>query len=353
MVETSARAARRQLRKALEEPAILSHLFSGRPDRAPTGAWPAGVRWQRQRQFYPQQHEREIFKVTWPSGESYALKMNINTQCVAREGMLLDWLPSVRPARFVVPEIVDRELMAYTVDGTACGWLLTTWLDGVDINPDRAGELAPHVGCTLAELHILGEDWQALARRNGIVVPPIQTLRDESRERQIADVEAASELASKNLVEPLYALMAALTDQQSGRPVCLVNGDFHLNNLLLPRDGKRKWSHFVWLDWEGATVDDPLSDLAHCLANLTIFDGPSIGEALTAAYLEAARARTREHGDRSTARALWLWRGVWMVRFLNHRVRMVQSVLERASIVEAMARHLGAWLHEEVLAHDR
>jgi aminoglycoside phosphotransferase (APT) family kinase protein len=102
----------------------------------------------------------------------------------------------------------------------------------------------------LARLHQLAPDQiglQDLAPSTGYLERQLDRWRtqyDRSRQRQIADLESMHTWLGEHLPPPV--------------PPCLVHGDYRLDNAIFDEHGRVA----AVLDWEIATLGDPLADLA-------------------------------------------------------------------------------------------
>jgi len=146
--------------------------------------------------------------------------------------------------------------------GTAI--LVTAYVDGTVVRdatlaaalaPSDRARLTGGVATTLATLH--GVDIDAiglgdLARRHGYLTRQVA--------RWTRQLEGGSDRELPVLVELAGALAAAVPEQ---REVALVHGDYRLDNLIVDvATGEVR----AVLDWELATLGDPLADLGTLLA---------------------------------------------------------------------------------------
>jgi aminoglycoside phosphotransferase (APT) family kinase protein len=155
-------------------------------------------------------------------------------------------------------------------DATVLGsdFYLMEPLDGVILRKDLTVELEPDAVSTLCE-HV----WEALVRLHEVDVDAVPELAGLGRgdgyvERQVAGwTERLSRAATDDLGDwgDITAWLDDCRPADSGR--CLIHNDWRFDNLVLdPDDGLRVTGV---LDWEMATVGDPLMDLGGALAYWT------------------------------------------------------------------------------------
>lgn len=125
-------------------------------------------------------------------------------------------------------------------------------------NPDACRSLSEELIDTLVELHAV--DWKAAGirgRESGYLERQValwgkQWTRTRPRTRDLPGLDGVGEWLSAN--------------RPDSGPATVVHGDFRLENVIFagdPPDGPRL---AAMLDWEMATVGDPLADLAWMLA---------------------------------------------------------------------------------------
>jgi len=177
---------------------------------------------------------------------------------VVREGAIMT---ALAPTAVPVPEVLGSErdaarigapflVMAHvegTVvrDGTAARTLTRTQRHALGLASAR----------TLATIHTVDVDavgLGALARREGYLVRQLA--------RWARQLEQSTDRPLPMLDELVRRLGAALPEQAG---VALVHGDFRLDNLIVDASSA---SVLAVLDWELATLGDPLADLATLLA---------------------------------------------------------------------------------------
>lgn len=346
---TSALAGAAELREMLLQPEIISCLLAGRLEQIPGIGRTSIVEWELQQQFYAQ-HGRALYRVECADGAGLALKINCEPQRIRREVMLLDWLGTVQPATFAVSEVVAWEDNIQVTEDTVCAWFIQPWIAGETISHDRAADMAPAIGPAMAELHNLGAGWAAIAGRYGLEPPSGREVIADCRARHISAIEQTIAIADKALSKPLAAVRAAFTAQNKNYPLCLLNGDSHLNNFLLKSDETRGRTRLWWLDWEDSTVDHPLSEVAHYLAYSELFHSLDVRRPLVTAYFEHPPQWCAKEERDSIAPSLRVWRGVWMAHFLRHGLRMALTSQERAAINGRLQCALDQWLQEGDIA---
>ena len=117
------------------------------------------------------------------------------------------------------------------------------------LGPDRTRAIAWRLIETLAQLHAVPPAEAGLAdfgRPEGFLPRQVRRWKkqlDASRSRPVAGIDE------------LHELLAA--SQPAGTPAAIVHGDYRLDNLLVGPDDKIA----AVVDWEMATLGDPLTDL--------------------------------------------------------------------------------------------
>jgi len=177
---------------------------------------------------------------------------------VVREGRIMAAL-----AGTAVP-VPDVLASADEQDGPGTAVLVTAHVDGTVVRDRRAASrlepterarLTDAVPTTLALLHEVDVDAVGLgdlARRDGYLARQVA--------RWSRQLDAGSDRELPELVELARVLAASVPEQ---REVALVHGDYRLDNLIVDvtTGGVR-----AVLDWELATLGDPLADLGTLLA---------------------------------------------------------------------------------------
>jgi aminoglycoside phosphotransferase (APT) family kinase protein len=143
---------------------------------------------------------------------------------------------------------------------------------------------------TLADLHAVEPDAVGLAdfgRPEGFLGRQVRRWKKQLDSSRSRDLPGADDL---------HAALAAQVPAESD--VTIVHGDYRLDNLLIG-DGDRVTAV---LDWEMATLGDPLTDIAlllayHTLANLDT--GYAVADASTAPGFPDATEITGAYGQRS------------------------------------------------------
>jgi aminoglycoside phosphotransferase (APT) family kinase protein len=138
-------------------------------------------------------------------------------------------------------------------------------LDGTILRKELPFPLAPEDASTLCE-----HAWQALVRLHTVDVDAVPELRQLSRgegyvARQVAGwTDRLSRAATDDLGDwsGVTGWLAGHQPADVGR--CLIHNDWRFDNLVLAPDDPLKVSGV--LDWEMATVGDPLMDLGGALA---------------------------------------------------------------------------------------
>ncbi len=138
-------------------------------------------------------------------------------------------------------------------------------LDGLILRKDLTFEMPPGAASTLCE-----HAWEALVRLHEVDVSEVPELADLGRgpgyvERQVTGwTERLSRAATDDLGDwnDLTGWLAAHRPTDSGQ--CLIHNDWRFDNMVLDPDDDLRVTGV--LDWEMATVGDPLMDLGGALA---------------------------------------------------------------------------------------
>lgn len=127
--------------------------------------------------------------------------------------------------------------------------------DDLQLSPAQAGELSRAYVDRLVDLHAINVSAAGLEQFNrgpGYVARQIGGWSDRYRRARTGDADS---------FEPIMAWLD--THQPADRALCLIHNDFRLDNLVLdPQDALRV---IGVLDWEMATIGDPLMDLGSAL----------------------------------------------------------------------------------------
>lgn len=141
------------------------------------------------------------------------------------------------------------------------------------LGPEFARDVSTRLVDTMAELHRVEPDSVGLGdfgRPEGYLARQVERWRRQLESSYNRDLPAAEEL---------HRLLAAATPAESGASI--VHGDFRLDNVLVDEAGRPT----AVLDWEMATLGDPLADLAlmlvyHRLAQ--VLSGNAVADASNA-----------------------------------------------------------------------
>ncbi len=215
---------------------------------------------------------------------------------------------------------------------------------GLDLGPNEMGRLTRRLVEVMAELH--GVDYQAagladLGKPEGYVRRQVEgwSLRyRNARTDNVPDGEA------------VMAWLAAKMPPESARPA-IIHNDFKLDNVVLdPADPLRI---IGVLDWEMATLGDPLMDLACTLAYWVQADDPPelrhISAMPTIRPGSLTRAQAVEHYARLTGRVMdqmdfyycfGLFRLVVIVQQIYYRYHHGQTQDPRFAQLPAMVQAL-------------
>jgi aminoglycoside phosphotransferase (APT) family kinase protein len=187
---------------------------------------------------------------------------------VLREARLL---AALGPTTIPVPEVLavcDRD------DVIGAPFYVTTFVDGHVLgdarlpptleDPGARSQIAERLIDVAAELHALGPDTPGLDRFGR---------GDRYLDRQ---VRRFGELLARNATRPLSQLEAVADWLAANLPqtteVTLVHGDFRLGNVMFAPEPPPRV--VAVLDWELATVGDPLADLGYLTATWADPDDP-------------------------------------------------------------------------------
>lgn len=166
------------------------------------------------------------------------------------------------------------------------------------LGPDRTRRIALGLVDTLTRLHAVDPDAVGLAdfgRPDGFLARQLQRWRTQLEASRSRELPAA---------DALYDALAA--DVPAPSATGIVHGDYRLDNVLMDDDDRPA----AVIDWEMATLGDPLTDLALLVVyqRLGGLLGPLGLDAATApGYLteEQVRARYAAGSDRDMSRLGW------------------------------------------------
>jgi aminoglycoside phosphotransferase (APT) family kinase protein len=130
----------------------------------------------------------------------------------------------------------------------------SVWPSGLEVGPGFRRVVAEHLVDALADLHLVDHNaigLGALGRPEGFVARQVAGWTDRWRRARHEDVPAMEGLAAR--------LASSVPEPQRA---VLLHNDFKLDNTMLADDG----SIVAVLDWDMATVGDPLVDLGTMLA---------------------------------------------------------------------------------------
>jgi len=224
-------------------------------------------------------------------------------------------------------------------------FLLMEWSDGVPLKEelpaawDDAGAALRAVGGeavdALADLH--GVDWRAvglegLGRPEGFLgrqVPRWRSQYERHRVRELADFEVVAGWLEENLP----------ADGEPG----ILHGDFHVDNCLYRVEGGPRLNAVI--DWELATIGDPLLDVGLFLAfwgserslplampavqAVSRLDGAPSRAELAARY-ESRSGRSLERLDWYLAFAFWKLAAIVEGAYAQHRAGTLDSAYAAA-----------------------
>jgi aminoglycoside phosphotransferase (APT) family kinase protein len=160
---------------------------------------------------------------------------------------------SVIGAPFYIMERIEGEVIASSIP------------DGLD-NPEERRRIADQLIDSLVELH--GVDYEAVGlegfgKPSGYLERQLRRfggLWEHNRTREIPEVEQVGRWLAENLPE--------------SPPATIVHGDYRLGNTMFARQGPARL--VAILDWEMATIGDPLADLGYLMMHWTQ-EGDDVG----------------------------------------------------------------------------
>jgi len=171
-----------------------------------------------------------------------------------------------------------------------------------------------------------------LARLAGI--EPDRTPR-ERLARRLADPPPEPD----PLWDQIVAVLPALLDRVIGNPPTLIHGDFWFGNTVW-RDGELSGV----VDWGGARIGDPATDVAIARADLRLFSGERPAEVFLARY-EATRGKLNDL-------VFWdLLAALDPIRWLRHWVAGYEELGVSLRLDEARAR-MERWVRADLQAAD-
>jgi Ser/Thr protein kinase RdoA (MazF antagonist) len=329
------------LRRCLNSSETLSDLLIDQTGSA-TRVLAEGSRWTRLPQFYAEPRPRASYRVEWADGTRFLVKLNTEARRIEREGSVCRLLRQREPSVYHIPPVLDMELETCTADGMTCGWLVTPWFEGVLAAGADEPDIVHRAAEALAALHAPPLDFGAIEGLFHVHIPPLAMLAGHIRERQLNDVRLAIQRVDGELASGLDEVERRLLVAPLNESLRLVHGDFHLNNILVvPRNGIRT-PPLVILDWEDATVDNPLSDVAHLIA----LEGADVGRDFMVHYLDLASGWMSEDRITHAQQEIWQLAGVWSARFLKWRLTTARDEIERARVCREVTLNIQVFLSE-------
>ena len=199
--------------------------------------------------------DRELILRRPPAGQKAA-----SAHDMRREFTVQDKLKPVFP---YVPNVLalctDHDVLGsdfYVMDRIEGIILRGDLPDGLTLSPDEASALAYRVFDRLIELHEVDPAAAGLAdlgKGAGYVARQVRGWSDRYRKARTPNAPDG---------ETVMAWLDA--NQPAEVKICLIHNDYRLDNLVL--DGPSTLNITGVLDWEMATLGDPLMDLAGCMA---------------------------------------------------------------------------------------
>lgn len=287
---------------------------------------------------------RASYCVNWADEPRVLVKLNADVKKIELEGQICKLLAQYISDTFSVPVILDMDCGAHTLDGVPCGWVIMTWFEGVLAPQASEPDILEKIAESLAVLHTLSVDFstiEALSGIHGQIAVP-DALAQHTRERRLSCVRQAIRLADHSLASSLIRLETCLLKTSPDENMHLVHGDFHLNNILVvPAEGVRQ-AKLIILDWEDATVDNPLSDVAH----LIVSDGLYIGYDFMMRYVRLVSSLIGQDQIADIKKTIWLLAGVWQSRFLTWKLAAARNDIERSVVYREAMGALQLFLSE-------
>jgi aminoglycoside phosphotransferase (APT) family kinase protein len=177
---------------------------------------------------------------------------------MAREYLIQDGL------RSVYPYVADMVGLCRDASVIGSDFYVMGRLDGVILRKDPTFELEPAAASTLCE-----QAWDALARLHDVDVAAVPELAGLSRgegyvARQVTGwTDRLSRASTDDLGDWSDVTGWLARHQPTDAGQCLIHNDWRFDNLVLDPEDLRVTGV---LDWEMATVGDPLMDLGGALA---------------------------------------------------------------------------------------
>ncbi len=189
---------------------------------------------------------------------------------VLREARLLRALePTLVRAPKVLAVCDDPELIGapFYVMELVDGVVATDELPAALDTPDQRGKVADELIDGLVELHAV--DWQTVGlegfgKPTGYLERQLRRfagLWEHNRTRELAEVEQVRSWLGDNLPE--------------SPPATIVHGDYRLGNSIMTREAPARL--LAILDWEMATIGDPLADVGYLMSHWAQADDEPIG----------------------------------------------------------------------------
>lgn len=300
------------IKKILNDQKVVTELLkNGKTSRQPRGVNFAAIP-----SLYPIPFLRRAFNIHTATGESYFLKINENGNSIYREVAFNKWLQENKNIYFDLPKIITWDQCKGRSTPGFAYWFLEEWTPAKSLNSSVLLSQAS------SEKIICGLVWlnkQVITSRTakmtfGVRLPQKEKLLEILNKQRIGHFEAAFE-SSKTIQPFLKPLQKIIGNFSFSKKIGIVHGDFHLKNILINRT--RKENMYTWIDWEDATLDHPLSDIAHLL----VFENfsPASIQSLKR-YLAVMNFHTPKDSRLSEYEA-WLLASIWLARTLRWRLR--------------------------------
>lgn len=317
------------LRHLLSQPATLSYLLDVSNWSNPKVLTEGGL-WTRLPQYYLAPRPRASFKVESLNGDRFLVKLNTETQRIDREVKALQLLSTRTSSHYRAPIVADAEIEDRNDRGMPCGWLIEHWNEGKAISP-RQPALLTEAAEALAELHAPEFDPEIFRNQYQMALPSPARLASQMHERQLQEVRAGLLLSTGSLTSELALVEHEYTKHAAIEILRLVHGDFHFNNIL-SEEGSEQSPPMI-IDWEDASIDNPLSDVAH----LMVMSDFEAGSEFKKQYLGFARSWLNEDVMHHANRIIWRYAGFWIARMLKWKLGNLHTEHEKATTCSEMA----------------
>ncbi len=301
-----------------------------------------GISFEALPSFYPTPFARRTFRVQTSLDTHYLLKFNQDGNKIHREVAICNWLRKNENHFFYVPAIISWDAEDEHTNPAHVHWLLGEWVasrstvGSLKSFPEHPEQIISGL-VWLNKLRLKMLDVQAIFRMH---LPQADILLEFMNRRRNVAFEAFFEICDSKTKNVFQSLQQAVASYPFTKRIGLVHGDFHLNNVLLSFDPVKP--KFTWIDWEDATMDHPLSDLAHLLV-FEEFSPPSL--AFMELFLQTYNRDNRKENQLSK-KEVWLLAAVWLTRMVGWNLRMQTG--DKRSIIEKQAVQSAQFIFDQM-----